>query len=494
MSHFQPRLLVLEDRITDYSIELPGLKDSRLTINIPPPTPILKTMSFPDAPDEYMGHLTLPPATINLNEATTPTKQDSGNLDEAIQRIKERLTALREQIEKIRESLLAIQERTSKRQAEKFAKRRRDGVSRYFPPIDYLQQDLFNLQSDLQGAVEWNSDLREQVHALRFDLRLSCYRVDTCSNNSYENAPTREQVLADLQERERDLEKSGEHIVYLKQRVREAREERDWMIKIHNRDAQDLTRTTREFFTEIKEKEESIPNRDENGDVTYPEEEEEDEESDDSTWQYIPNSTPVDTPEDWPDQELFSEEEEEDDDMTENEALAYRARYMQGYTEQQDNLRAANGNEAVHASPDRIRRDSRQRNNPPQQAPNGNSRPSGLSQAMDSSFVAYAAGPSTHTANLLMLLSPTGRGNQQSREEEREQQPQDGQAGNSDDGDDGDDGRDEDPAPSEEQPTIYTMGSYIDPHFATKEYPWVISHREGKGDGMSVEQISFYKN
>lgn len=110
--------------------------------------------------------------------------------------------------------------------AQKCTERRKNGVSRWFPPVDYLQNDYLKRQWDLQSAVEWNSSLRHQVNAHWFSHALSCNSDDgTCSNNSYEGAPTREQLFEALQEYDQYLKKnSNEYVAHLREQVREARE------------------------------------------------------------------------------------------------------------------------------------------------------------------------------------------------------------------------------------------------------------------------------
>lgn len=191
------------------------------------------------------------------------------------------------------------------------------------------------------------------------------------------------------------------------------------------------------------------------------------------------HSTSEDTPEEFSDQE-FSEDEDDDDDESSEDTVTYKTRHLMKYKGQQANIRAANGNEAIHATPDK-----------PRVALNTHRRGGTLPQAA-AGFVARTSELSTNAANALMAIQATSGENRQTREEEKEQLPRDEQGSNDDDGDDGNDERNGGTAPTA-SPTTQTA-SFVDPHFATDANPRIVSQYEQRGDGTRTEKTNYYQN
>ncbi|TLD29759.1 hypothetical protein E2P81_ATG06053 [Venturia nashicola] len=503
------RPLVSEDYVTALytptgdGVELPGLGDSR---------------------------------SLNASDGKPSSHEKAQNLDKTRQEIKDKAAALGDELVKIKDRALAIRERSARRVAESLAERRRDGVSRYFPSIDYLQRDIDDLQQDLKDASGWNECLQRQVGAIMFEDALAHYSEDTCPNDSLDEELTVKEMSQTFHERTLDLVNSTKHIAQLQERIHKARQQRNSRNEVHSQDVDELIRTVHELFAEVKEKEASIPCRDGHGDVICPLEEEDDREnSDDSTSQYRPGGTSEGAPEEDFEQELPSgdddddndddnnndgtdddnddnkednknedndnddedsddddDDDDDDEDTLEDPAIIFKLQMLKKYKKQQAALRAANGNEAINATPDRIRGQSPEQNSVAQVTPSPVPEARATVQASNRSFDRMAR-LTAQAANTLMSL--TGRQDRRMRGERdliqtpRDQLTTNGIANNGNGhghGNDGDNRRNGGLA-STTTATNGTDDSFVDPHFATRQNPRVVSRYEDRDDGMTGE-------
>lgn len=399
----------------DYGVELSGLGDSRSQLDKPNHIMCLEGYAksahliptcAPLEEETVIRHLAIKPETRNPGA--------SQHIDRTRQRIKSTVPTLVKKFMERRERALAIRERPARRRAEKLTQRRRDGVSRYFPSADYLETDLDNLQEDLKDAVAWNSDLRQQIEALRSEETMSKYSETMCSNDVYEGAGKHTQILASLRERERDVEESEDYIALLKKEINETREER--------------------------ERRNDIPSK----------------ESNDSTPQFTPKASPEDTPEESSDDEGFDEEDD-----------AVDAR-----------LSTPDGS---HGG---------QQNDPHQYIVVGDTRASSPLQDSGRSLD-RTNGLSAHTANLLALL--TGGANRQIREDNHNNQatPNNSTANEDSNGNDENNGHD---GGNRGSTTLASQwDSFVDPHFATRDNPRVITYYEER-DNKTREETKYHQN
>ncbi|RDI87970.1 hypothetical protein Vi05172_g1756 [Venturia inaequalis] len=388
--------------------ELSGLGDNRPDIDLPRYTSFLEryaktahpnlggsVSSTPLEGETVIGNLVFKPETRNLAKAQ--------HLDRTRQQLNDRLAALQEQTAKMKEKARAVQERSTRRVVGRLAKRRGDGVSRYFPPIDYLQKELESLREDLHSAIGWNFNLRRQVETIRFEHNLFHSSEDTWSNNSTEEDPIKERAFETLRERNQDLEMSLEHVAYLLERGYEVRQEINQRYTIHSEDVDPPVKPPRQYLLRAIEREGSISTLDLDEDIIHtPEEEDDVEESDDSAPLYTPDSTPEDTPEESTNHDLSTEVEDENN-MPEDEAIIYRSLALRRYKGEQAELRVANGNEAINATPDTVRNQRRERTDQPRDISNMDPRARSLVRAANVS-ISRIRGFSTRAANLLMLL------------------------------------------------------------------------------------------
>ncbi|QDS77148.1 hypothetical protein FKW77_001359 [Venturia effusa] len=128
----------------NYGIELPGLRDSRLKVDIPPSAPISETSALSNAPDRFrnvleklendahqslggrykatseneeatIGSPAFNSETTNLDKANTPSDYDFRNIDKAMQLINDSVAAIEEVIAESKASSSEFQRRVQRR-------------------------------------------------------------------------------------------------------------------------------------------------------------------------------------------------------------------------------------------------------------------------------------------------------------------------------------------------------------------------------------------